>query len=42
MPENLRFMPAVILTLACFIAIIISRKERTREIENENDLDIFN
>lgn len=42
MPENTQSMPAIILTLACFIAIIISRKERTREIENGNDFDFFN
>lgn len=42
MTENTQSMPAIILTLACFIAIIISRKERTKETTNGNDFDFFN
>ena len=35
MTKNLLSMPAVLLTLVCFIAIIISRTEKTKEIEME-------
>ena len=35
MTKKLLSMPAVLLTLVCFIAIIISRTEKTKEIEME-------